>query len=69
VIEEDYRSGALLLCGDVNGKPPVVIKQHLKHYIVGKNLLKMSRSSIIFPIEKAIEQNLARNPETNREQV
>jgi hypothetical protein len=35
VIQEDYRSGALLLYGDVNGKPHVVIKQHLKHYIVG----------------------------------
>jgi hypothetical protein len=40
VIQEDYRSGALLLCGDVNGKPPVVIKQHLKHYIVGKKFVE-----------------------------
>jgi hypothetical protein len=32
-------------------------------------MLKMSRSSIIFPAEKAIEQNLARNPETNIQQV
>ena len=36
VVQEVYRSGAIRLHGDFNGKPHVVNGQRLKHYIAGQ---------------------------------
>jgi hypothetical protein len=39
VIQEVYRFRAIILQGDIRGKPHVVNGQHLKRYIVGQRLL------------------------------
>jgi hypothetical protein len=40
VIQEVYRSGAIRLHGEVRGKPHVVNRQCLKHYLIGENFIK-----------------------------
>jgi hypothetical protein len=40
VIQEVYRSGAIIIHGDVRGKPHVVNGKRLKHYLAGENFVR-----------------------------
>ena len=59
VIQEVYRSGAIRLHGDMNGKPHVVNGQHLKHYIAGKSFIGMVEELNLQTPEEVIERDRA----------
>jgi hypothetical protein len=61
VIQEVYRSRAIRLHGDMRGKPHVVNRQCLKHYLAGEDFIKKVEVVYVQTPEKFISSQRSIN--------